>query len=465
MRITLVNADLPSATPVPPLGLVSIAHAATVAGHPATIRDYQLASGHAFRLPETFAAFSRSSDQVLGVSTSGMSLPLVLLSLQRLKAERPELVTVLGGIGAAGAAVGIIREFPWIDFVAVGEAEECLPNLLACLEKGVDPLTVPGFVCRHGGQPQVNPACPRIRDLDRIQAPVWEYIDLSRYALINIATARGCPFPCTFCDVAPFWEHRHTARSVEGVLAEIRAISSSTEARPTFVFVDDTLTISRRRVEALCDGLEAIEGGVAWACYARANALDESLLTRMASSGCRKIYLGLESGSDRVLTAIRKGFDVETGRRAAVLARRHVPIVQTSFVWGFPFESWTDFYDTLLLMGYLVTEDVSVKANVLTPLPFSALFGKYSDSLVFLPGYSPWLHFAGYESHDEVVDVIRRYPHLFPTFYLYQSETLTQKYDLLRKMGLAPEDIWDLWEQARGPVPVREIATTDPSRT
>ena len=62
----------------------------------------------------------------------------------------------------------------------------------------------------------------------------------------------------------------------------------------------------------------------------------------------------------------------------------------------------------------------------------------------------------GYESHDDVVGLIRRYPRLFPCFYLYQSETLTQKYDLLREMGLAPENIWDLWEQAKGPVPVRD---------
>ena len=176
----------------------------------------------------------------------------------------------------------------------------------------------------------------------------------------------------------------------------------------------------------------------------------------MATCGCRKVYLGLESGSDHVLKEIRKGFDAETGRRTALGANEHIPIVQTAFVWGFPFETWNDFYDTLLLMAHLVSHGVSVKANVLTPLPFSALFAKYADSLRFLSDYSPQLHLAGYESHSELVNLIREHPRVFPCFFLYESDTLTQKYDVLRHMGLSPEHIWDIWELMKGPVPSRE---------
>ena len=240
------------------------------------------------------------------------------------------------------------------------------------------------------------------------------------------------------------------------ITSEIESITRSMDSSPTFIFVDDTLTIDRSRTRELCRSLGPEGLGVEWACYARASDLDEQLLELMGASGCRKVYLGLESGSDRILTTIRKGFDVETGRRAALLARRFIPIVQTSFVWGFPFETWEDFYETLTMMAYLTAKGVSVKANVLTPLPFSTLFAELSESMVFLPEYSPQLHLAEYELNSPTVDLIRRYPRIFPCFYLYPSPSLTAKYDLLRKMGLSPEHIWDLWVQVKGPVPMRE---------
>ncbi len=456
MKLTLVNADLPSATPSPPLGLVSLAHTATRAGHEVKLRDYQLAPADGSRDPDTFASFCNTLDDVIGISTSCMALPLVVATLKRLKVQRPELVTVLGGIGAAGVGEQIVSQFPWIDYVCRGEGEKALRELLDRLEAGTDTSTLDGFVCRSEGKPRVNPIPQRIMDLDRIEVHAWDYLDLTRYSVINVATARGCPFPCTFCDVAPYWQRCYTVRSVGAVVNEIRAIQERLSGPATFVFVDDTLTIDRRRVEVLCQELGTLPHDVQWACYARADTLDEDLLKLMAKCGCRKVYLGLESGSDHVLHETRKGFDAETGRRTALVAREHIPIVQTSFVWGFPFETWSDFYETLLLMAHLVAHGVSVKANVLTPLPFSAMFYKYADTMCFLPDYSPQLHLAGYESRPELVDLIRKHPRIFPCFYLYESDTLTQKYDLLRDMGLSPEHIWDIWELMKAPVPLRE---------
>lgn len=459
MKLTLVNADLPSAVPALPVGLVSLAHAATSAGHDVNVRDYQLAPSDNSRDPDTFAAFCDTRDDVIGVSTSGMALPLVLSALRRLKMQRPDLVTVLGGIGAAGSDEQIIREFPWIDFVCRGEGEIPMRDLLDRLETGTGTGTVEGFVSRFDGKPRVNPVPPRITDLDSIEAHAWDYLDLARYEIINVATSRGCPFPCTFCDVAPYWQRRHTVRSIRAVVDEIQAIRERVSGPATFVFIDDTLTINRRRMETLCHELGTVEDDIRWACYARADTLDDDLLKHMASCGCRKVYLGLESGSDHVLRETQKGFDAETARRAALMARKHIPIVQTAFVWGFPFETWNDFYDTLLLMGYLASHDISVKANVLTPLPFSAMFREYGDRLCFLPEYSPQLYLAGYESRDEFVNLIRKHPRIFPGFYLYQSDTLTQKYDLLREMKLSPEHIWNIWELMRAPVPLREVTT------
>ena len=115
MRITLVNADFPSETAVPPLGLLSLAQAAEADGHIVSLRDYQLARVKGSRDPTVFADFCRTPDQVLGVSVSGFALPLVILGLKELKRSRPDLITILGGIGASGSARQIMTAFPWME--------------------------------------------------------------------------------------------------------------------------------------------------------------------------------------------------------------------------------------------------------------------------------------------------------------------------------------------------------------
>ncbi len=456
MNITLVNTDFPSAKAVPPLGVLSLAQAVASAGHSVRLRDYQLARPLDSREPRSLATFCDTEDEVLGVSVSGFSLPLVIAGIKELKREKPALTTVLGGIGASGAGTQIIETFPWIDIVVYGEGEKTLCELLDCLGDGREPMDVPGVIYRHRGQVYTNTGRARITDLESLGRMDYHFIELTRYQLINVISSRGCPFPCTFCDVAPYWQRKYCARPIELLVDEITTISHLVRPAPIFIFVDDTLTVDQgRMVESLSpawrNGFKCAVGVLRPSFrFERGYARSDGRIWMP------KVYLGLESGSDRVLQAIRKGFDAETGRKAALLASKFIPIVQTSFVWGFPFETWEDFYETLMMMAYLADKGVSVKANLLTPLPYSKLFEEYANTLHFYPEYSPQLHLAEYELDSEPVEMIRKYPRIFPCFYLYDNSTVKAKYDLLRKMKLSPEHIWDLWLTAKGTLPLRK---------
>ena len=455
MRLTLVNCDFPSVSAVPPIGLLSLAQVAKKTGHTVTIRDYQLADAEGSREPEVFAQFCDTTDDVLGISVSGFSLPLVILGLKIVKKKRPDLIIVMGGIGASGAGEEIINSFPWIDIVVYGEGEETFKELLNCLVNDITLENTAGLIYRHQGRVVKNPKRPRLKDLSKLGKLDFSMVNLKKYQLINVISARGCPFPCTFCDVAPYWERQYVMRPLEFLVVEIEEILNEAGSDIVFVFVDDTLTVSRKRTESLCRKLGPGGLNIEWACYARANDIDESLVKLMGESGCRKVYLGLESGSDKILKDICKGFNTDTAWRAAVIAKKYIPIVQTAFVWGFPSETWDDFNDTLLMMGYLASKGISVKANVLTPLPFSTHFKENQDFMTFLPRYSPQFHLAGYDLDSETVELIRQYPRIFPCFYSYDTPNLRAKYDVLRKMKMSPEDLWDLWIEAKGPAPKR----------
>jgi radical SAM superfamily enzyme YgiQ (UPF0313 family) len=455
MKLTLINCDFPSVTAVPPLGVLSLAQVAQNVGYKITIRDYQLADVQGSRAPKVFAEFCDTSDEVLGVSVSGFSLPLVILGLQEVKKKRPEQIIVMGGIGASGAAEEIMNAFDWINILVYGEGEDTFKELLEALKNKTSLQTVNGLLYRKNGHVVKNPKRQRIDDLEKLGKLDFSFLDMSQYNLVNLILGRGCPYPCTFCDVAPYWERKNVVRPMEFLISEIEEISKKVKPGTVFVFVDDTLTISRERTEILCKHLGPDNLNIEWACYARANDLDEDLVKLMGTSGCKKIYLGIESGSDKILKLIRKGFDSTTAWKSAVMAKKYIPHVQAAFVWGFPEETWDDFNDTLLMMGYLVSKDIGAKANILTPLPFSSQFKDMEKYMVFMPEYSPQFHLAQYDLDSEIVKLIKQYPRIFPCFFTYFTATLKEKYNLLRKMKLSPEDIWDIWLEAKGPAPTR----------
>ena len=150
---------------------------------------------------------------VIGLSCMANLLPFTMLACKALRERYPDRTLVLGGVGSKAVEDKILRRFPWIDIICRGEGEHTGPELARGRSGRRRPSGVQGISYRHNGATCTQSRPPRIRDLDTIALPAFEKIDLPRYAGYGMMTSRGCPYPCTFCSVAPVWNLESYSRS------------------------------------------------------------------------------------------------------------------------------------------------------------------------------------------------------------------------------------------------------------
>jgi radical SAM superfamily enzyme YgiQ (UPF0313 family) len=258
-------------------------------------------------------------------------------------------------------------------------------------------------------------------------------IDLGAYdAALSIMTSRGCPYLCAFCTETNHWGNQVVFRSVENVVDEIAYISERSTKR-VFLFQDDQITLDRDRAKHLFQRLIERDFGMYWKCFARVDLVDKELLAKMAEAGCIQVRFGVESGSNRVLERIHKGFTIEEAYRAVRLALEYIPSVHASFIWGYPFETIQECQETITWIRRFQTAGCTVLNFLLSPLPNSEIYRDYDGPLDFNENIMANFNSSGgvnrtqegshiLEDSQYLFEFIRQHPRLFPGFYLYDYE-------------------------------------------
>lgn len=436
-----------------PLGCLYLTTALERAGFTVDFRDYQLCeSGDPFEL-ETFLAFVVDPAPVIGLSCMANLLPFTLLAAQALKDRYPDRKIVLGGVGSKAVEDQVLRRFPWVDVVVRGEAESTGPELMRALDGG-DLATVRGISYRKNGGVAHNPDRPRIRELDAIGLPAFQKVDLSRYKGYGMMTSRGCPYPCTFCSVAPVWNYESYSRSPENIVEEM-ALLHREAGVDLFLFQDEFFVSGKRQVLAFCRALERSGLDVQWKAFGRVNLTDEEMMRTMAEAGCVELRFGIESGSDRVLKEIKKGFTAADCLELIPKAVGIFPRVDAFYVWGFPFETMEDFNQSLFQMVSFRMMGARILPSLLSLLPQTEIYEAWRGKarLEFCPHLLPEFVLTGHEivrgSRVELPERHRRYfelitanPDIFPGFYHFDlAGNVRPKLELLQHFGfyLRPE--------------------------
>jgi radical SAM superfamily enzyme YgiQ (UPF0313 family) len=441
----------------PPLGLLYLVSALEEKGFTVDLVDYQLfqrlkPGGDPFDLDQA-CGYIGDTAPVIGLSCMANLLPFTLLVAERLKQRYPEKKILLGGVGPFGVEGLILERFPWIDIVASGEAETVLPRLMGRLKSGRDLAGIPGIYYRNcaGGVEKRFPAA-RITDLDSLPLPAYHRLDMPLYDAFGIISSRGCPYNCSFCSVAPIWERRTSYRSHENILGEIRLLHE-TYGVQTALFQDEFFYSGEEKILDFCDRLEESGLKVRWKCYGRVNLVTERAMRRMAETGCIQLRFGIESGSDRALRRVVKGFNFSQALKAVTGALAIFESVETFFIWGFPFEGMEEFYETAIQMARFRQMGVTVLPSLLSMLPQTDIYrdyrrGRYGGVLSLRPELAPVYVVTGHEVVDTWNSVPERYrsyykfiadhEEVFPGFFLYNyEENVLPKYRALREMGFA----------------------------
>ncbi len=436
-----------------PLGCLYLTTALERAGFTVDFRDYQLCeSGDPFDL-EAFLAFAANPAPVIGLSCMANLLPFTILAAQALRERHPDRKIVLGGVGAKAVEDKVLRRFPWIDIIARGEGEETGPELMRALHGG-DLASVRGISYRRNGSIAHNPDRPRIRDLDSIGFPDFQKIDLSRYEGYGMMTSRGCPYPCTLCSVVPVWNYESYSRTPENIVREM-AVLHHEAGVDLFLFQDEFFVSGKKQVLAFCRALKRSGLDVEWKAFGRVNLTDAEMMKVMADAGCLELRFGIESGSDRVLKLIKKGFTAAETLDLIPKAVGIFPRVDAFYVWGFPFETMDDFNQTLFQMVSCRMLGARILPSLLSFLPQTEIYEQWGQKgqLEFCPHLLPEFVLTGHEivrgsnvelpeTHRCYFDLIAAHPDIFPGFFHFDlAGNVLPKLELLQQFGfyLRPE--------------------------
>jgi len=434
-----------------PLGCLYLTRALEDAGFEVDFRDYQLCpSDDPFDM-EVFLSFLDDPAPVIGLSCMANLLPFTLLAAGAIKERWPDRTLVLGGVGPRSVEDKILTRFPAVDVIARGEGEITGPDLLRALVNGGGPAGIAGISYRNGGGVRHNADRERIQDLDTIPFPAFHRVDLKRYAGYGMMTSRGCPYPCTFCSVAPVWNYESHSRSATNIVAEMAHLNREAGV-DLFLFQDEFFVSGKQQVMAFCGELTRSGLDVEWKAFGRVNLVDEEMLRAMADCGCIELRFGIESGSDKVLERIKKGFTAADSLEIVPKAIDIFPRVDAFFVWGFPFETMADFNQSLMQMVSFRMMGARILPSLLSLLPQTPLYDEWASkvTLEFCPYLLPEFVFTGHEvcrggdveipeRYSRYFDLIIDNPDLFPGFFHIDLENnVLPKLKLLRQFGFYP---------------------------
>lgn len=435
-----------------PLGCLYLTKSLEDAGFNVDFRDYQTVDSDDPFDMDVFLNFLTDSAPVFGLSCMANLLPFTILAIKALKEKFPDKSVILGGVGSTAVEDKILKQFPWVDIISRGESEKTGIELLTALKQGKSLQGIKGISYRDGENIVHNPDRERIEDLDRIPFPAFDKIDLSKYAGYGMMTSRGCPYPCTFCSVAPVWNLESYSRSPQNIVAEMKYLNDEAGV-DLFLFQDEFFVSGKKQVMEFCRELQKSKLDVEWKAFGRVNLMDKEMMTAMADNGCLELRFGIESGSDRVLELTKKGFTAAESLELIPKAIEIFPRVDTFFIWGFPFETMEDFNQSLFQMISFRMMGARILPSLLSLLPQTELYQNLEDhqKLEFSPYLLPEFVFTGHElCHGGKISIPEKYqgyfqlitdnPDIFSGFFHVDLENnVLPKLALLQQFGFYPD--------------------------
>lgn len=272
--------------------------------------------------------------------------------------------------------------------VIIGEGEMTLADLADRILAGRSVEDVPGiaYLDESWGVRRTS-VRQFIKTLDELPFPAWDLVDVDRYKAVwyerhgrysmNIATTRGCPYHCNWC-AKPIYGQRYATRTPRAVVDEIAWLQKHYAPDHLWI-VDDVFGLKPGWVEEFAALLEERNIRVPFRCLMRADQVTQGVAKALAAAGCRMLWMGAESGSQKVLDAMEKGLRVEDIREANRLLKNAGIDVGVFLQFGYPGETWSDIEQTMQLARDIEPADIGVSVSY--PLPGTQFYERVRQEL------------------------------------------------------------------------------------
>jgi anaerobic magnesium-protoporphyrin IX monomethyl ester cyclase len=335
------------------LGPPYVAQAARDAGYPVHLLN--LSGDLAERRRTLLDAVGAHKPLFVGFSTVTSGLLAHDIALSKML-HGMGIKVVWGGIFATTVPEAPARA-EYIDYVVVGEGERPIVGLAEAIQAGVPPAGVPGVVYRDHGEVILQPPLPPEMELDRYRFGA-DLIDWTPYIMrgydassgkLVLPFSRGCPFRCAFCYNCTIGGNDHWRAHSAEYLNDLLGFFRDRYEVTAFYFSGDNIFGRVREAKRIIEQLD----GVRWNGGVHAGCVDRDFLDWAQANRCFGLAFGFESGSDRVLHAMKKGITAESIRDCLrVCAERDVEIL-ASFMGFVPGETPADLQETVAMMEFV----------------------------------------------------------------------------------------------------------------
>ncbi len=390
-----------AANMMPPLGLCSIASVLEKQGIKVAVLDFFAYPASMERCRDNI--LSRNPD-IVGFSCTTSSFPEAYDAAAALKNKTPGVKTVFGGVHVSALKERILRDFPAVDCVVVGEGE----NTMTELASGRHPSEIKGLIYRDDKGPVFNGYPDLIENIDVLPFPAYRKLKgfPRKYTLPvfnyprspngTMISSRGCPYSCSYCDRSVF-KSSFRFHSTEYIYEHMKFLKKNYRMKH-INFYDDLFTFDRQRIVELCRRLIAKPLGMTFNCAARLGHLDRPLTALLKKAGCWMISLGIESGDPKLASLHKSGpNDLDKMKITVRMIKESGIRVKGLFIMGLPGETEQTVKTTMNYVHSLELDDMNLAK--FTPFPGAPVYpsvkryGKFDEELkkmncmnfVFLP--------------------------------------------------------------------------------
>ena len=376
--------------PYPPLGTIQAAAVLREMGHTVSLFDTNLTED-----PKKIQSkLDDHEPELLVIYDDGFNY-LTKMCLTNMREAAFDLISMAKerGIGVAVSSSDSTDQFEMYlnagaDFVFLGEAEETLKELVDKLENGQDFSMIAGIVSKQGNEIRNSGRRPVLRDLDALPLPAWDLVDVDAYRKIwqegngyfslNMSTTRGCPFKCNWC-AKPIYGQKYNSRSPEHVVSELEYLLKNFGPKHIWM-CDDIFGLKPGWVQDFDKLVKEKDLKFKYTIQSRADLLlKEDTIDALASSGVHEIWIGAESGSQKVLDAMDKGTHIEQIYESTRLLKSKGVRMAFFLQFGYPGESKSDIQKTIDMVLDLMPDNIGVSVSY--PLPGTPFYDRVKSEL------------------------------------------------------------------------------------
>ncbi|MHA1250780.1 MAG: B12-binding domain-containing radical SAM protein [Candidatus Helarchaeota archaeon] len=302
-----------------------------------------------------------------------------------IKSFRPNIPIVLGGVQATLTPEILIKS-KYIDIIVLGEGEETFYELIEHLNQNKDIFNIKGIIFKRNNQIIRTPS-RNLLDLDKLPSIPYHLVDMRKYLpkygyeeTFYFQTSRGCPNKCIYCYNVPFNRQQWRAMSADKVIYEMKKIIREYKIHH-FYFVDDNFFVDMKRAEKIIDKIIKENLNIHWQIQGveiiSLLKMDENFLYKLEKSGLKRITVGIESGSLKILKFLGKRYNISQILEVNNKIKKFNIIVFYSIICGFPNETIKDLKKTISLVLKILKDNPNARFSpfyACTPFPGTELY-------------------------------------------------------------------------------------------